>query len=70
MATEFDCPYCERGRMVLEIVRAYPTRVGGVSLTVPNAQVSTCTDCGETAVSAGEMKRWEYQAQGMKTNGR
>lgn len=61
----FKCPYCGAGEMVLECSPDHVSHIGGVPVTVPDAQVSKCTSCGRTTVSAKELKRWRriQQAQ-------
>lgn len=61
--TDFPCPTCGKGRMALEIIPSYSTRLGGIALIVEDARVSKCSSCGETSVSATELKRWRVLQQ-------
>ncbi len=59
----FNCPYCGEGKMVLETAPDHVTQLGGVPVEVEDAQVSRCTQCGQTTVSAREIKRWRRLQQ-------
>ena len=41
-----------------KVIPAYRTRLGGVAVVVKDARVGVCDNCGESIVSAVELRRW------------
>ena len=56
---EFRCPQCAQGTMRTDTVLRHSTRLNGVPICVENASIERCDVCGETSVTATELKRWE-----------
>lgn len=54
----FLCPVCGKGRMRTGL-GASERQLGGKPVHVEDAKIETCDHCGETSVSAVELKRWE-----------
>ena len=52
------CPSCGKPQMREKVIPAYRTRLGGVSVVVKDARVGVCDNCGESVVSAAELRRW------------
>jgi DNA-binding transcriptional regulator YiaG len=56
--------------MIREVIPNYKTKMGGIPIEVPNAEISRCSNCGETSVSAKELKRWELiQKEQLRSTG-
>jgi DNA-binding transcriptional regulator YiaG len=53
------CPVCGMGIMIDEVIACHSTRLGGVPVEVANARITKCDKCGEVAVDANELNRWE-----------
>ena len=57
--TNFKCPCCGIGEMIVEVVRDHHTKIGGVPVQIKDARIAKCSECDETSVSAKELERWE-----------
>lgn len=66
---KFACPTCGKGRMILETISSYSTKLGGIQVVVDDAKVSKCSVCGEISVSARELKRWRALQRNQLTEG-
>lgn len=57
--TQYKCPECGKGIMILEIVPVHQTKWMGASITIQNAEIFKCTTCGKTNVLPTELDRWK-----------
>jgi DNA-binding transcriptional regulator YiaG len=53
------CPSCGKQEMRLEVIARHVTRLAGIGVTVPDAEIAKCANCGETMVSVKELERWK-----------
>ena len=61
----YKCPTCGKGRMVIEIMAVYKTKLGGVKIVIKDAKIRRCSSpsCNEICVSASEIKRWRAEGK-------
>lgn len=57
------CPKCGEGKLHVETIDRYLTRIGGTQVEIPNATIARCNHCDEFVVAATEVKRWEAIAR-------
>lgn len=59
------CPTCGKNTLSPHTEPRYETRLGGVPVTIDNAQFRLCSNCGERIVDANELTRWRtFQYKG------
>lgn len=57
--TQRKCPSCEKGKIRIEIIPEYETKLRGMPFVVKDAKIAKCDICGEELYNAKEIKRWE-----------
>ncbi len=59
-----QCPTCGKVELEQTVIPRRETRLDGIDFVVTDAQMYVCGACGESIVSADELKRWRRVLEG------
>jgi putative zinc finger/helix-turn-helix YgiT family protein len=59
----YKCQECGQGKVVERVFQEYKTKVKGYPVTVENARIGVCDQCGAQHFDANETARWRAQLE-------